>query len=88
MGGLQGWQLVIVLAVIVLLFGSRKLPEMARGLGQSLKIFKAETKGLAGSDDEKSDVDQPAIKADDDTTASAGQSEAAKPKDESAKRDS
>lgn len=54
MFGMQGWQLVIVVAVIVLLFGSRKLPDMARGLGQSLKIFKSETKGLVGGDDDDS----------------------------------
>ena len=35
----------------MLLFGAKKLPETARGLGRSLRIFKAETKGL--SDDEK-----------------------------------
>ncbi|NEE03174.1 Sec-independent protein translocase subunit TatA [Phytoactinopolyspora halotolerans] len=52
--GMQGWQIVIVAAVILLLFGAKRLPQMARGLGQSLKIFKAETKGLI-EDDSKSD---------------------------------
>ncbi|MGW2548407.1 Sec-independent protein translocase subunit TatA, partial [Kitasatospora sp. NPDC001574] len=36
----------VVLAVIVLLFGSKKLPEAARGLGKSLRILKAETRAL------------------------------------------
>jgi sec-independent protein translocase protein TatA len=38
---------IIVAAVgVVLLFGAKKLPEMARGLGQSMRILKAETRGL------------------------------------------
>lgn len=82
--GMQGWQLVIVLAVIVLLFGSRKLPDMARGLGQSLKIFKAETKGLTSDD---SSADQPAIKPED-TQSAAGEQQATKQENESAQRDS
>ncbi|NED94235.1 Sec-independent protein translocase subunit TatA [Phytoactinopolyspora alkaliphila] len=55
MFGMQGWQLVIVAAIIVLLFGAKRLPQMARGLGQSLKIFKAETKGLIDDDSAKDD---------------------------------
>jgi sec-independent protein translocase protein TatA len=43
----------LIVLVIVLLFGARKLPEAARGLGRSLKIFKAETKGLVGGDDDE-----------------------------------
>ena len=45
-------ELLIILAVIVLLFGASKLPELARGSGRALRIFKAETKGL-NDDDEK-----------------------------------
>ncbi|MFE2726667.1 Sec-independent protein translocase subunit TatA [Kitasatospora sp. NPDC059327] len=44
--GLEPWHLMVVLAVIVLLFGSKKLPEAARGLGKSLRILKAETRAL------------------------------------------
>ena len=40
----SGWELVLVVLVIVLLFGARKLPDAARGLGRSLRIFKAEVK--------------------------------------------
>ena len=40
----KGWELVLVVLVIVLLFGARKLPDAARGLGRSLRIFKAEIK--------------------------------------------
>jgi sec-independent protein translocase protein TatA len=44
--GLEPWHLIIILAAVVLLFGSKKLPDTARGLGQALRIFKAETKAL------------------------------------------
>lgn len=50
-GSLGTPELLIILAVVVLLFGATKLPELARGSGRALRIFKAETKGL--SDDEK-----------------------------------
>jgi sec-independent protein translocase protein TatA len=46
-----GWELILILAVIVMFFGAAKLPELARGMGQSLKIFKDETKGLREDDD-------------------------------------
>jgi sec-independent protein translocase protein TatA len=41
-----GWELIVVLVVVVVLFGSKKLPDAARSLGRSMRIFKAETKGL------------------------------------------
>jgi sec-independent protein translocase protein TatA len=47
--GLQGWHILVVLVVIVLLFGANKLPGLARSVGQSLKIFKAEVKDLKDS---------------------------------------
>ena len=45
---LRGWEWLIIVALILLLFGAKRLPDAARGLGRSLRIFKAETKGLAG----------------------------------------
>ncbi len=48
--GLEPWHLLVVLAVIILLFGSKKLPEMARGLGKSMRILKAETKAMREDD--------------------------------------
>ena len=47
----QGFELFAILAVLVLLFGSKKLPDAARSLGRSMRIFKAETKGLRGGED-------------------------------------
>lgn len=46
MNQIRGWEWIIILAIILLLFGSKKLPDMARGLGRSMRILKAETKGL------------------------------------------
>src|SRR3954447_2295047 len=46
-------EIILVLLVLVLLFGAKKLPELARGSGRALRIFKAETKGLV--DDDKTD---------------------------------
>jgi len=51
-GGLGTPELLIILAVIILLFGAAKLPELARGSGRALRIFKAETKGLMDGDDD------------------------------------
>lgn len=48
----QGFELFAILAVLVLLFGSKKLPDAARSLGRSMRIFKAETKGLRKDDQE------------------------------------
>ena len=45
-------ELLLILAVLVLLFGATKLPDLARGSGRALRIFKAETKGLMDDDDE------------------------------------
>ncbi len=50
--GLGPTELIIILAVIVLMFGASKLPELARGSGRALRIFKAETKGLMDDDDD------------------------------------
>lgn len=48
-------EILLILLVIVLLFGAKKLPDAARGLGRSLRIFKAETKGLR--DEEPADAE-------------------------------
>ena len=48
LNGLQPWHLIILVLVVVLLFGAKRLPDAARSIGKSMKIFKAETKDLAG----------------------------------------
>ncbi|GAA3447224.1 Sec-independent protein translocase subunit TatA [Planomonospora venezuelensis] len=44
-------ELIIIGLILVLLFGAKKLPEAARGLGRSLRIFKAETSKLREDDE-------------------------------------
>jgi len=48
--GLGTPELLIILAVVVLLFGASKLPDLARNSGRALRIFKSETKGLMSDD--------------------------------------
>ena len=53
--GLGPTELLIIVGILVLLFGAKKLPELARGSGRALRIFKAETKGLLEDDDKDED---------------------------------
>jgi sec-independent protein translocase protein TatA len=55
--GLGPQEIVLIFLVVVLLFGAKKLPELARGSGRALRIFKAETKGLLDDEDEKDEKD-------------------------------
>ena len=41
--GLGGWEVILILAVVLVLFGAKKLPELAKGLGQGIKEFKKAT---------------------------------------------
>jgi sec-independent protein translocase protein TatA len=54
LGNLNGWHLLIILAVILLLFGAPKLPGLAKSIGQSMRIFKGEV------DEMKKDGEKPA----------------------------
>ena len=45
-------EILIILGIVVLLFGGRKLPELARGSGRALRIFKSEVKGLQDDEDD------------------------------------
>jgi sec-independent protein translocase protein TatA len=51
MGHLGTTEILLILLVVVLLFGAKKLPELARGSGRALRIFKSETKGLMDEGD-------------------------------------
>lgn len=50
MGALKPWHIIVLVVVLVLLFGAKRLPDAARSLGRSLRIIKAETKGLVDDD--------------------------------------
>lgn len=63
--GMQGWHLLIVLAVILLLFGAAKLPALAKSMGQSARVFKGEMKAMKEDDAARADstaVDPPSVK--------------------------
>ena len=49
----QGLEWLVILAIVVLVFGAAKLPDLARSSGQALRIFKTETKDLRDGDDDK-----------------------------------
>ncbi len=51
-------EILIIALVVIVLFGSKKLPDAARSIGRSLRIFKAETKGLR-SDEEPAQAPAP-----------------------------
>lgn len=70
--GIQGWQWLLILAVILLLFGAAKLPALAKSMGQSARVFKGEMKAM--KDDDAAAKDEA---AEDQTTVVT--SEAAKP---------
>lgn len=44
--GIMGpWQIILIVVVILLMFGGRKIPELMRGLGSGIKEFKDASKG-------------------------------------------
>jgi sec-independent protein translocase protein TatA len=46
LAGLSTWHIVALLVIVVLLFGGKKLPELARGVGKGLRIFRDEMHGI------------------------------------------
>lgn len=57
-GALEPWHLIILLLLVVVLFGGKRLPDAARGLGRSMRIFKSEVKQM--HDDEGDKTAKPA----------------------------
>ncbi len=56
MPNLRGSEWLIIILLVVLLFGAKRLPDAARSVGRSLRIFKAETKGLVEGEAEAADA--------------------------------
>lgn len=69
---LEPWHIIVLVIVFIALFGYKKLPDAARSVGRSMRILKAETKGLRGDDSD--DDTKPAAAT---TAASAGTAESA-----------
>ena len=49
---LQPWHIIVLVLVILLLFGGRRLPDLAKSVGQSLKIIKTEVKEITKDDED------------------------------------
>lgn len=81
MGSLQPWHWVIVIAVFVLLFGAKKLPDAARSLGKSMRIFKSEIKEMQSDSKQDTPAATP-IASERADTATAPAPEAAPPPDQ------
>ncbi|MEU4161247.1 Sec-independent protein translocase subunit TatA [Actinoplanes sp. NPDC026670] len=59
MGALKPWHIIVLVVVLILLFGAKRLPDAARSLGRSLRIIKAETKGLVDDDNNVAEKAEP-----------------------------
>ena len=53
LGGLGGWEVFAILMVVVLLFGAKKIPELAKGLGKGIREFKDATNDVKKEIDEE-----------------------------------
>jgi sec-independent protein translocase protein TatA len=56
---LNGWEVVAILAIVLIIFGAKKLPELARGLGQGIKEFKKSSREIQDEIQQAIDVDAP-----------------------------
>lgn len=52
LGSLGAWEVIVILFVILLLFGAKKIPELARGFGRGIREFKDATKDIQSEIDE------------------------------------
>jgi sec-independent protein translocase protein TatA len=53
-GGLGGWEILLIVLVLVIFFGAKKIPELARGLGRGIREFKDATKEIKDEIEEES----------------------------------
>ena len=83
---LNGWEVVAILAIVLIIFGAKKLPELAKGLGQDIKEFKKSSREIQDEIQQAIDVDAPppppaaARRAPESTTARTDAVPAAEPK--------
>ncbi|WP_411129185.1 Sec-independent protein translocase subunit TatA [Streptomyces sp. x-19] len=55
---LEPWHLVVLVVVSILVFGSKKLPDMARSLGRSARILKSEVEAMKGDGERSVTIDR------------------------------
>lgn len=58
-GPLGGWEIILILAVVLILFGAKKIPELAKGLGSGIKEFKKATREVTDEINNAADDTQP-----------------------------
>ncbi|CAN5136429.1 hypothetical protein BH24ACT19_BH24ACT19_00080 [soil metagenome] len=90
LGSFGGMELIIALVIILLLFGAKRIPELAKGLGSGVREFKRGTSGEAEIEGDKKEEkkseekkeedlvgkeDEPKVSADPNVTAEAGKTE-------------
>lgn len=66
-GSIGGTELIIALVIILLLFGAKKIPELARGLGSGIREFKAGTKEGQLEDEKKKEEELKSAETDNET---------------------
>ncbi len=57
-----GWEWIIIILVVLIFFGAKRIPELARGMGKGIREFKDATKGI------KDEIDE-GVKGEDDKKA-------------------
>ncbi len=63
-------EILVILFIVLLLFGAKKLPELARGLGQGMREFKKATTEIQDEITSAANMDKPAKKIKDDSSSS------------------
>ncbi len=80
MGSLSPWHWAILAVVVIVLFGAKKLPDAARSLGKSLRIFKSEVRELQNENKAEAPIETPtpvqSQRVDPSATAEQGHTEA------------
>ena len=62
LSGLGGWEILLILLVLLIFFGARKIPELARGLGKGIREFKDATKEIKDEIEEGAKIDDTTTK--------------------------
>ncbi|OBK15303.1 Sec-independent protein translocase subunit TatA [Mycobacterium asiaticum] len=82
MGSLQPWHWLILAVVVIVLFGAKRLPDAARSLGKSLRIFKSEVRELQSENKSEASLQTPAAPAATPTPVQSQRVENAAPADQ------
>lgn len=53
LGGMGGTEIFLIILVLLLFFGAKRIPELAKGLGRGIKEFKEASKGVSGEEESK-----------------------------------